>query len=42
MLQIKERKKVDEYFALMLAIANKMKAHGEKMGQVMIIEKILR
>ncbi|XP_073035741.1 uncharacterized protein [Primulina eburnea] len=41
-LQMKEGEKVDEYFARTLTIANKMKAHGEQMGQVVIIEKILR
>lgn len=41
-LQMREGEKVDEYFARTLTIANKMKAHGEKMGQVVIIEKILR
>ncbi|XP_073138295.1 uncharacterized protein [Henckelia pumila] len=29
-LQMKERESVDEYFARTLAIANKMKIHGEK------------
>ena len=41
-LQMKEGEKVDEYFARTLTIANKMKVHGEKMEQVIIIEKILR
>ncbi|RVW94644.1 hypothetical protein CK203_030868 [Vitis vinifera] len=31
-LQMKEGKKVDEYFARALTIANKMKAHEERMG----------
>lgn len=41
-LQMREGEKVDEYFARTLTIANKMKAHGEKMDQVVVIEKILR
>ena len=39
---MKEGEKVDEYFARTLTIANKMKAHGERMEQCVIIEKILR
>ena len=31
-LQMREGEKVDEYFARTLTIANRMKAHGEKMG----------
>lgn len=41
-LQMKEGEKVNDYFARTLTIANNMKAHGEKVEQVMIIEKILR
>jgi hypothetical protein len=41
-LQTKEEEGVDEYFARTLTIANKIKIHGEKMDQVVIIEKILR
>lgn len=41
-LQMKEGETVDAYFARTLTIANKMKNHGEKMEQVIIIEKILR
>ncbi|XP_034690523.1 uncharacterized protein LOC117918108 [Vitis riparia] len=41
-LQMKEGEKVDEYFARVLTIANKMKAHEEIMGQNVIVEKILR
>jgi hypothetical protein len=33
---------VNEYSAWTLIITNKMKAHREKMGQVVIIKKILR
>ncbi|XP_024171544.1 uncharacterized protein LOC112177486 [Rosa chinensis] len=40
-LQMKEGEQVNEYFSRTLAIANKMKTHGEKMEQVVIIEKIL-
>jgi hypothetical protein len=39
---MKEEEGVDEYFAWTLTIANKIKIHGEKMDQVVIIEKILR
>ena len=39
---MREREKVSEYFAWTLIITNKMKAHGGKMGQVVIIKKILR
>ena len=41
-LQMKDGEKVDEYFARVLTIANKMKAHEEIMGQNVIVEKILR
>ena len=41
-LQMKEGEKVNEYFAKALTIANKMKAHEERMGQNVIVEKILR
>jgi hypothetical protein len=33
---------VNEYFAQTLTVTNKMKAHKEKIGQVVIIDKILR
>jgi hypothetical protein len=33
---------VNEYFARILTIANKMKANGETLGDVAITEKILR
>ena len=42
LLGMKEGEAVDAYFARTLTIANKMKAHGEKMTQTTIIEKILR
>ncbi|XP_057511705.1 uncharacterized protein LOC130793845 [Actinidia eriantha] len=41
-LGMKEGEKVDGYFSRTLTIANKMKAHGERMEQSVIIEKILR
>ncbi|MCH96255.1 retrovirus-related Pol polyprotein from transposon TNT 1-94 [Trifolium medium] len=41
-LTMKENETVDEYFARTLAIANRMSAHGERMEQVTIVEKILR
>ena len=39
---MKENEGVDEYFARTLTIANKIKIHGEKMDQMVIIENILR
>jgi hypothetical protein len=39
---MREGEKVNEYSAWTLIITNKMKAHREKMGQVVIIKKILR
>lgn len=41
-LGMKDRETVDEYFSRKMAIANKMKAQGEKMDQIVIVEKILR
>lgn len=41
-LQMKGGETVDQYFSRTLTIANKMKAQGENMEQIMIIEKILR
>lgn len=41
-LGMKEGEKVDEYFARILIVANKMKEHGERMKQTVIFEKILR
>lgn len=41
-LGMKEGESVDEYFARTLAVANKMKAHGERMEETVIVEKILR
>ena len=41
-LHMKEGETVDDFFARTLTIANKMKAHGEKMSQTIINEKILR
>lgn len=39
---MKDGESVDEYFARTLEIANKMKAEGKKMDQMVIDEKILR
>jgi glycerol-3-phosphate cytidylyltransferase-like family protein len=39
---MKENETVDEYFSRTLAIANKMTAHGERLEQVNIVEKVLR
>lgn len=41
-LHIKAGESMNEYFARTLTIANKMRLHGEKMGDVLVIEKILR
>jgi hypothetical protein len=42
LLQWGEGETVNEYFARTLAIANHMTSHGERMEQVMVVEKILR
>ncbi|KAL6334805.1 hypothetical protein AAG906_021773 [Vitis piasezkii] len=42
MLNMKVGESVNEYFARTLTIANKMRVHGEKMEDVVVIEKILR
>lgn len=41
-LNMKVGESVHEYFARTLTIANKMRVHGEKMEDVVVIEKILR
>ncbi|XP_048434711.1 uncharacterized protein LOC125474776 [Pyrus x bretschneideri] len=41
-LHMKTGESVNDYFARTLTIANKMKFHGEQMGDVVVIEKILR
>ncbi|KAM1053550.1 hypothetical protein ACFX2I_000976 [Malus domestica] len=41
-LHMKNGETVNDYFGRTLAIANKMRTHGEKMDDVVIIEKILR
>ncbi|CAN6698412.1 unnamed protein product [Malus baccata var. baccata] len=41
-LHIKNGETVNDYFGRTLAIANRMRIHGEKMDDVVIIEKILR
>lgn len=41
-LSMKESEKVDDYFSKTLTITNKMKVHGERMAQNVIVEKILR
>jgi hypothetical protein len=41
-LTMKDSETVDEYFSRTLAIANRMTAHGERMEQVTVVEKILR
>jgi hypothetical protein len=39
---MKTGESVDDYFGQTLIIANKMRIHGEKMDDVVIIEKILQ
>ncbi|GKV51828.1 hypothetical protein SLEP1_g58452 [Rubroshorea leprosula] len=41
-LQMQIGESVDDYFARMMAIANKMRIHGENLEDVAIVEKILR
>ncbi|XP_008227185.1 PREDICTED: uncharacterized protein LOC103326725 [Prunus mume] len=41
-LHMKAGESVNEYFARTLTIANKMRLHGEKLGDVLVIEKVLR
>ncbi|KAI5335657.1 hypothetical protein L3X38_025790 [Prunus dulcis] len=41
-LHMKVGESVNDYFARTLTIANKMRIHGEQMGDVVVIEKILR
>jgi hypothetical protein len=41
-LAMGENETVNEYFAITLAIANRMTAHGETMAQVTVVEKVLR
>jgi transposase InsO family protein len=42
LLGMKDGENIDDYFGRTLTIANKMKSHGERMEQIVIIEKILR
>jgi transposase InsO family protein len=39
---MKDGESIDDYFGRTLTIANKMKSHGERMEQIVIIEKILK
>ncbi|GAU29997.1 hypothetical protein TSUD_160820 [Trifolium subterraneum] len=41
-LAMKESESVDDYFVRTLAIANRMNAYGERLEQVVIVEKVLR
>jgi hypothetical protein len=38
---MRESETVNEYFARTLAIVNRMTSHGERIEQVMVVEKIL-
>lgn len=42
MAHMKDGESVDEYFARVLVITNKMKANGEDLKDVAVVEKILR
>ncbi|CAL8113867.1 unnamed protein product [Prunus armeniaca] len=42
MLHMKVGEIVNDYFARVLTVANKMRIHGERMSDVVVIEKILR
>ncbi|XP_038713290.1 uncharacterized protein LOC120007169 [Tripterygium wilfordii] len=42
MLQMKTGESVNDYFARILTVTNKMRYHGEKMSEIVVIEKILR
>ncbi|MCH86730.1 retrovirus-related Pol polyprotein from transposon TNT 1-94 [Trifolium medium] len=39
---MKDNESVDDYFSRTLAIANKITAHGERMDQIKVVEKVLR
>ncbi|CAL0318234.1 unnamed protein product [Lupinus luteus] len=41
-LQMKESESVTDYCSRVMGIANSMRIHGEKMGDTLIVEKILR
>lgn len=41
-IKMKNEESVNEYFARILAIVNKMKSHGEKVSEVTVVEKIMR
>jgi hypothetical protein len=41
-LAMGESESINDYFARTLAIANRMTSHGERIEQVMVVEKILR
>ena len=42
MLQMKSGESVTDYFSRMMAIVNKMRIHGDKTEDVLIVEKILQ
>ena len=42
MLRMKSRESVTDYFSRTMAIVNKMRIHGDKTEDVLIVEKILR
>lgn len=41
-LEMKSVEGVSDYFSRVLAVANKMTTHGEKIQDVIVVEKILR
>ena len=41
MLRMKSREAVTDYFSRMMEIVNKMRIHGDKIEDVLIVEKLL-
>lgn len=41
-LHMKGEESVNDYFARTVSVANKMRIHGKKMGDVVVIEKLLQ
>lgn len=41
-LAMREGESINKYFARTMAIENRITAHGERMEQILVVEKILR
>ena len=41
-LEMKSGESVNDYFSRVMSVANKMRAHGEQLKDVTVVEKILR